>query len=220
MGACEVTNEQFARYDSAHDSGYCTKLRPSRYHKGPPLNDPRQPVVRVSWQQAMAFCGWLSTKTGLSCTLPTEAQWEYSCRAGTGTDLSYGGVAADFSPWANVADLRMAKGGFLREMLVLSYPADERFDDGYIVTAPVGMLQPNAWGLHDMHGNVAEWTATSYRPYPYTADDGRNDLSPKDPKVVRGGSFFDRPTRCRSAFRLAYPPWQAVYNVGFRVACP
>jgi formylglycine-generating enzyme required for sulfatase activity len=68
-----------------------------------------------------------------------------------------------------------------------------------------------------MHGNAAEWTRSTYRPYPYHDDDGRNADSPDGRKVVRGGSFYDRPKRCRSAFRLSYPAWQCVHNVGFRV---
>jgi len=96
-------------------------------------------------------------------------------------------------------------------------PRDERFNDGQLVSADVGGYQPNAWGLHDMHGNVAEWTRTVYRPYPYDASDGRNARPPTGLKVVRGGSWYDRPKRCRSAFRLAYRAYQPVYNVGLRV---
>ena len=68
-----------------------------------------------------------------------------------------------------------------------------------------------------MHGNVCEWTLSGYRPYPYREDDGRNDPSVGSTKVVRGGSWYDRPKRCRSASRLDYDPWQKVYNVGFRI---
>ena len=70
-----------------------------------------------------------------------------------------------------------------------------------------------------MHGNAAEWTRTTYRPYPYEAEDGRDAPSEDGRKVVRGGSWYDRPKRCASAFRLSYPAWQGVYNVGFRVVC-
>jgi len=88
-----------------------------------------------------------------------------------------------------------------------------------VVTANVGSCGPNAWGLYDMHGNACEWTRTTYRPYPYKADDGRAHPSQAGRKVVRGGSWCDRPKRCRSAFRLSYPAWQRVHNVGFRVVC-
>ena len=86
-----------------------------------------------------------------------------------------------------------------------------------MISADVGRYQPNAWGLNDMHGNVAEWTRTAYRPYPYDPGDGRDDLAAPGAKVVRGGSWFDRPQRATSSFRVHYPAWQHVYNVGFRV---
>ena len=87
------------------------------------------------------------------------------------------------------------------------------------MTVDIGSYLPNAWGLHDMHGNVWEWTRTSYQPYPYRGDDGRNSGSLDEGKVVRGGSWRDRPKRCRSAFRLSYRTYQVVHNVGFRVVC-
>ena len=96
-------------------------------------------------------------------------------------------------------------------------PSDERFADKFVATANVGSFRPNAWGLFDMHGNAAEWTLSAYKPYPYRADEGRNSLSAAGRNVVRGGSFYDRPKRCRSSHRLAYPPWQSVHNVGFRI---
>jgi formylglycine-generating enzyme required for sulfatase activity len=70
-----------------------------------------------------------------------------------------------------------------------------------------------------MHGNVCEWTRSDYRPYPYLDDDGRNAGSPTTPKAVRGGSWYDRPVRARSSFRVPYLPHQGVYDVGFRVIC-
>ena len=86
-----------------------------------------------------------------------------------------------------------------------------------LVTATVGSYRPNAWGLCDMHGNVWEWTRSAYAPYPYVAEDGRDTLGDAARRTVRGGSWYDRPQRCRSAFRLSYPGWQKVYNVGFRI---
>jgi formylglycine-generating enzyme required for sulfatase activity len=73
--------------------------------------------------------------------------------------------------------------------------------------------------LHDLHGNAAEWTRTVYQSYPYREGDGRNDVSASGERVVRGGSWYDRPQRATAAFRLAYPSWQRVYNVGFRITC-
>ena len=217
MGRCEVTNEQYRLFDPAHDSRYASHLNKDQTQRGYPLNEAKQPVARVSWEQAMAFCRWLSKKTGLRFSLPTEAQWEYACRAGTTTPLSYGGEDTDFSPFANLADASLSR--WSRRDSPDWFPKDARFTDRALVSSPVGTYQPNAWGLCDMHGNAAEWTRTTYAPYPYRADDGRDDGTSAGRKVVRGGSWFDRPMRCRSAFRLSYPAWQGVYNVGFRVVC-
>ncbi len=92
-------------------------------------------------------------------------------------------------------------------------------NDGALVAVAPGKYRPNPWGLFDMHGNVAEWTRTSYRPYPYVADDGRDDPQTAGRKVARGGSWFDRPRRSTSSYRLSYQPYQRVFNVGFRVVC-
>jgi len=232
IGTFEVSNRQYRRLDPDHVSGYFMKRYPGIDGPGLDLNDPGQPAVRVSWLQAMAFCRWLSEKTGREFSLPTEAQWEYACRAGRATAFSFGAAEADFAPFANLADRRMSlhpcvtggvdssitafKGnGIFQESLdggdVI---CDARFDDKRIATAPVGSYRANAWGLHDMHGNAAEWTRSVYGAYPYageTAGGGR--------RVVRGGSFRDRPKRARSGFRLAFPEWQRVHNVGFRVVC-
>ena len=211
MGKLEVTNEQFRRFDAAFDCGYDVKLHARSDDQGLPLNGPKQPAVRVSWDQAMAFCRWLSKETGRTFTLPTGAQWEWACRAGTATPLGYGGLDADFSRWANVGDrayaaVKNSTGGLEHLDPAGRALCDTRFDDRAAVTAPVGSYQPNAWGLHDLHGNAAEWTLSVEQP------GGAR-------RVVRGGSFYDRPARCRSAFRLAYPAWQRVFNVGFRIAC-
>ena len=82
------------------------------------------------------------------------------------------------------------------------------------MTDSVGKYPPNAWGLCDMHGNAAEWTRTAYRPYPYDPDDGRDDPAADGTKSVRGGSFYDRPQRARTAFRQHYPPWQRASTSG------
>ena len=223
----EVTNAEFARFDPAHDS----HVEPMHGYQfgihGYPANGPRQPVVRVSWQEAMAFCRWLGRKTGGKFDLPTEAQWEYACRAGTGTPFSYGTPATDFSRWANLGDLKLREFALdtFVQVRVLSnpnkyddwVPKDERFNDGGFVSVDVGSYRPNPWGLCDMHGNVWEWTRSAYRPYPYRDGDGRNDPAAEGLRVVRGGSWYDRPKRCTSSCRLAYRPYQGVFNVGFRV---
>lgn len=221
MAATEISNEQYARFNPSHDSRF--EHRSSwifaEEYLGWPLNRPRQPVVRVSWDEAMAFCRWLSARLGEEVTLPTEAQWEWACRAGTDTPLFYGGLDDDFSRFANLGDKnlrKLADEGWRPKSPDL-VPKDNRFDDGYLVTAEVGHYQPNAWGLYDMHGNAAEWTRSTYLPYPYPANDDRDDSASGTKKVVRGGSWRDRPKYSRSGFRLAYPGYQKVYNVGFRV---
>ncbi|MBI2301335.1 MAG: SUMF1/EgtB/PvdO family nonheme iron enzyme [Armatimonadetes bacterium] len=209
VGRCEVTNEQFARFDPAHDSRYISETNKDQTRRGIPVNGPRQPVVRVSWSEARAFCRWLSARLGARVDLPTEVQWEYACRAGSDTPLWFGGVDTDFAPFGNLADASLA--GLARGDSPKWAPRDGRFNDGALVTGDVGRYRPNAWGLCDMAGNAAEWTRSRYRPYPAQDDTGVGE------RVVRGGSWYDRPGRCRSAFRLGYPEWQRVYNVGFRV---
>ena len=221
MGKFEITNEQFARFDPTHDSRF--EHRSSwifaKAYLGWPVNEPKQPVVRVTWRQAMAFCRWLSERIGEPITLPSEAEWEYACRAGTATPLAYGSTDSDFSRYANLADvtIRELAYGSWRPKPPDIAPRDARFDDHALVTVGVGAYRPNVWGLHDMHGNAAEWTRTTFKPYPYDEHDGRNDPSAGGRKVVRGGSWYDRPKRARSAFRLRYAPYQPVFNVGFRV---
>ena len=215
MGKLEITNAQYALFDPGHDSAYISMTNKDQNHRGHAVNGPTQPVVRVSWEQAVAFCRWLSAETGQKFALPTEAQWEWACRAGTNSPLSYGGLDSDFSKFANVADAALER--FAQRDSPKWHPRDQRFNDGAMVTTNAGRYQPNAWGLCDLHGNAAEWTQTTYRPYPYNARDGRDNPAPHGAKSVRGGSWYDRPARARSSFRLDYEPWQRVYNVGFRV---
>jgi formylglycine-generating enzyme required for sulfatase activity len=215
MGAMEITNAQFAAFDTSHDSGVVSMTGKDQGDRGMPINQPNQPVVRVTWNEAMAFCKWLSQKTGKTFTLPTEEQWEWACRAGTESPFFYGNRDTDFAKFANLADASLNQ--LDRGDAPPWHPRDRRFNDGSGVTSDVGRYEPNAWGLRNMHGNAAEWTLTSYRPYPYADGDGRNDAKPDAMKTVRGGSWFDRPVRTGSATRLPYRPWQAVYNVGFRV---
>ena len=168
---------------------------------------------------AVGCCHWLSRQIGQQVRLPTQAQWEYACRAGSADPLSYGDVDTDFSKLANMADATIRElaydtdGRHTADLVA----RDNRCDDDALVTAVVGSYRPNAWGLYDMHGNVWEWTRSAYRRYPYVADDGRNGTTGDEPVAVRGGSWRDRPKRCRSAFRSSYPAWQRVLNIGFRV---
>ncbi len=228
MARLEVSNEQFARFDPLHDSGFISMHNKDHDTRGYPANLPRLPVIRVSWLQATAFCKWLSDQTGEKFTLPTEAQWEYACRAGAASAFSYGDMDTDFAPYANMGDYSLrglAVAGLpprpsnKPDPMLDWIPKDVRFNDKSVLAAEVGTYKPNPWGLCDMHGNVAEWTLSTYKAYPYDSADGRDAGTADGEKVVRGGSWFDRPLRCRSAFRLSYPSWQRVYNVGFRVIC-
>lgn len=221
-----MTNAQFARFDPRHDSRLESGdfIQFSQGERGWPMNEPLQPVVRVSWRRAMEFCAWLSAETGAEFTLPSEAEWEYACRAGTSTPFWYGGDDGDFAPFANLSDAtNQSIDPFSWEGRVEALPrwrpAEARVDDGYRVTAPVGLYRPNPWGLFDMHGNAAEWTRSAYRPYPYDPDDGRENPASPEKRVARGGSWYDPPARARAAFRQAYGPEQGVFDIGFRVCC-
>ncbi|MFA6244834.1 MAG: SUMF1/EgtB/PvdO family nonheme iron enzyme, partial [Candidatus Hydrogenedentales bacterium] len=222
IGKVEVTNRQYRCFDPLHDSGLETGevYQFGDDERGFTRNRPEQPVVQVSWDSAMAFCEWLSAKTGSTFTLPTEAQWEFACRAGTTTPLWYGTLDDDFSRFANVSDATHHSVYYPHEPNALPpwRPADTRFDDHWRVSAPVGSFAPNPWGLHDTHGNVAEWTRSVYVPYARTPAENQSADSPSR-KVVRGGSWLDYPKRARSAFRLHFERSQAIHDVGFRVVC-
>jgi formylglycine-generating enzyme required for sulfatase activity len=222
MGAFEITNAQYALFDPDHDSRYVNHLQTSVIERGYPVNEPQQPVVRISWERAMEFCEWLSARTGEKFTLPTEAQWEWACRAGGASPLNYGDTNDDFSRMSNLADSTLTMMSTRKtEPLHYIQPdwvlKDSNVNDRSLVTSAVGQYQPNVWGLYDMHGNASEWTRTAYRSYPYRDGDGRNTVKPDEERVVRGGSWYDRPARARSGHRLKYPTWQRVFDVGFRV---
>ena len=185
-------------------------------------------MVRVSWDEAMAFCRWLSARTGEKFTLPSEAQWEYACRAGTATPFYYRRPRhrflrlrqpgrrrlSDFASDPYSVDVPLKNPTPYDDWI----PKDARFNDKALVAVRPGQYRANAWGLYDMHGNVAEWTGSDY-----VADGaaGSSKLPPETAirKAVRGGSWRDVPRRSTSSFRLGYQPWQRVYNVGFRVIC-
>jgi len=208
MAKDEISNRQYALFDPQHDS----RLEPTDFlhfdpiKRGTPLNGPDQPVAKVSWQRAVEYCGWLSKATGLEVDLPTEEEWEWACRAGSEDPFWYGGWDCEFAPYANLADLQFNSASHSKTFQWRPAVLDQ--DDGYRVSAPVGSYRPNPWGLCDMHGNVAEWTASVYR-------DGPNSAATK--RVVRGGSWSDRPKWAAAEVRWGYREFQKVYNVGFRI---
>jgi formylglycine-generating enzyme required for sulfatase activity len=212
MGRFEVTNGQYARFDGEHNSGVINERWKDRSRRGTPIDAPELPVVRINWHRAMAFCRWLSEKTGESCTLPTEAQWEWACRAGTDARFAAGDYQPGMPAFANIADETARKWNHGR--------AETGYNDGVHFTAAGGHFAPNTWGLYDMHGNVAEWCLSTYRSYPYSATDGRDDPANPGQKVVRGGSWNDTLNQATSASRWRCLPYKPVYNVGFRVVFP
>lgn len=224
IGRFEITNQQYQLFDPYHNSRYYAKRHAKSDDQGMPLNHPNQPAVRVSWEQAMAYCDWLSQKTGMTFTLPTEEQWEFACRAGSGKTLFYGSVDDDFSLYANLAGEEFSKGqqknglqitgGVEHLALEGAVLSETRFHDGFVVTSPIGSFQPNAFGIFDMHGNVSEWTLSNSR---LCGDSDHDDCTITEEKIVRGGSFFDRPERSRSASWMSYPKWRRIFHVGFRV---
>ena len=225
----EIQNQQYHAFDPDHDSRYQDEFGKDHVFPGHIGNHRRQPVVRVSWNEAMRFCEWLSKTCKVKASLPTEAQWEWAARAGTASSFPWGGLDDDFSKFANFADrdvrfqvVGFDGGGNIRRRhpfaIWQNYPLhEERWQDDWFNLNYVGRANCNRWGLYDMHGNAAEWTLSDYAPYPYVDADGRNDRSPTAKKTVRGGSFASRPRDGTSSFRLGYEPWQAVYDVGFRV---
>jgi len=235
MGATEITMAQFRQFDPTFENGVYDKHYKDQVNRGYFMNESNFPAIRVSWEQANAFCAWLSKKTGKTVRLPTEAQWEWACRAGTATPMNYGDINADFSKHENLADytmIEMAVSGVDPKPIAYGNDPnpkqkpsplwdyelrDRRYNDGVLHLANVGRYEPNAWGLYDMHGNVAEWTRSAYRPYPYVEDDGRNSTTVDERKVVRGGSWYRRQIRATSSWRWGYPGWMKPFDVGFRV---
>lgn len=230
MAKHEISNAQFRKFDPNHDSRVADALNYQFGQRPWSLNADDQPVCRVSFRQALAFCAWLSEQSGKQVTLPTEAEWEWAARAGTDTPFPFGDLAADFSRSGNFADASIAR--FAACTAAASYHAirtipnpgkydlpllrDDTHNDGQQLAAPPGGYTANAFGLHDMHGNVAEWTLSRYLPYPY-AHDTRNDPAIAGERVVRGGSWWNRPFQCTSSHRAVFQDYQPVMWVGFRV---
>ena len=169
------------------------------------------PVVNVSWNDAVAFCEWLSKKEAKTYRLPTEAEWEYACRAGTTTRYYSGDDPETLAKVANVADARL-------KAKLPGWRGGIKASDGYVFTAPVGQFKPNAFGLYDMHGNAWQWCADRYGLYgDLPADDPTGPETGHD-RVVRGGSWDGNPPYARSAKRLGLAPAHRSCITGFRVA--
>jgi formylglycine-generating enzyme required for sulfatase activity len=165
----------------------------------------RKPVSAVSWEQAIEFCRRLSQRTGLFFTLPSEAQWEYACRAGTTTPFAFG---ATITP------------------KLANYDAIVGYADGPVgrrseSSTDVASFPANAWGLYDMHGNIYELCLDNWHSsYQGAPTDGSPWLAAGEVyKLLRGGSWARFPQDCRSASRRLCMPWHGDIDEGFRVVC-
>ncbi|MCX5677393.1 MAG: formylglycine-generating enzyme family protein [Planctomycetota bacterium] len=178
LGVTEVTQPQYEAVMGTNPSAF---------------KEPTNPVEKVSWNDAIEFCRKLSEKTRKTFRLPTEAEREYACRAGSKTRFSFGDSESVLGEYAWYASNSGGK------------------------THPVGQKKPNPWGLYDMHGNVAEWCADWYADYPKAAVTDPQGPASGTYRVLRGGSWYPTPDGCRSAFRN-YGTLGIRYNVfGFRV---
>ncbi len=196
------TEVTFAQYDAYADA--TGRAKPSDSGWG---RDDR-PVIYVSWDDAQAYVRWLGAMIGHTCRLPSEAEWEYAARAGTKTKYAL--------PAPHGSDDIGGKG--------LANCADCGSEWGGKQTAPVASFPANAWGLHDMHGNVWEWVEDCYHEsYEDAPDDGRawrgEDGGDCSYRVLRGGSWGSNQGIARSAFRLRYNPDIRGSYIGFRVVC-
>ena len=230
LGVTAVTRGQFAAF--VKDAGYRTD--PEKGGLGIGWDDnkkdwveggsrPRNPgfaqtdehpVVKVSWNDAVAFCKWLSEKDGKEYRLPTEAQWEYACRAGSRTRFSFGDDGEEMAKHANVADATF------RQVTGMTWGIKR--SDGYAFTSPVGKYQENAFGLFDMHGNAMQWCSDVYADYPEAGVTDPQGPPAKEGslRVLRGGCWRNEPIYCRSASRYRGSPSDGGVCVGFRLSAP
>ena len=178
--------------------------------------DRQLPLDRMSWEQAIDFCRKLSTITGRRYTLPSEAQWEYACRAGTAGPFHFGDAIAQ--QLARYDDDEIYDVKLIQDIDKAKEAMNFQSANSVV---PVGLFPANAWGLHDMHGNVAEWCLDSWHwSYADAPSDGsawldEEDGAPGVNRVRRGGSCRNHSARCRSAARNGIPYMLA----GFRVVC-
>ncbi len=177
--------------------------------------DGDHPVVCVTWNDAMAYIDWINSKVdGQPYRLPTESEWEYTARAGTITPYWWGDEQAAFCQWTNGAD------SIARERYQI-WDRAGTCSDGFLYTAPVGHYQkPNAFGVHDMVGNVWEWVADCYQAQLSNVYFSEQQLASTgcEKRAVRGGAWDYSPLYLRTAYRGAWNPSEGFSNFGFRVA--
>ncbi len=201
LGRFEMTNRDYRRFDPEHDSGD---------RDGFDLDHDDSPVVNISWLDAQRYIEWLNGQKEGIFRLPTEAEWEYACRAGTSSVVYWGDLDEKSGQYANGADETFLT--YMPKWITLSTT------DGYVVQAPVGSFKPNQWGLYDMIGNVTEYCQDWWGPY--TA---KTQIDPEGPKsgrfrIVRGGSYGSYPSGYRAAARRYDDfPHEKEINGGFRL---
>jgi formylglycine-generating enzyme len=202
IGKTEVTNGQYKQFRPQHESGES---------QGSTLNNDYQPVVNVSWEDAVAFAQWLSRKSGQSYRLPTEAEWEYAARAGSDTSRFWGNSPDNACVYANVADMAAKK----QWAQWTTFPCN----DGYPLSAPVGSFKPNSYGLNDMLGNVWEWCEDIYNSEAYTKLPKNNPVfnGSGEYRVMRGGGWSNGPLGIRSSHRVGLSPNFGHHALGFRL---
>ncbi len=202
MQITEVTNGEYRKYKPDHQSGA---------HDGHSLDGENQPVVEVSWEDAEAFAAWLGKQDpSRSYRLPTEAEWEHACRAGTRTAYAWGDDAAEGWRHANAND-PMTKEAF-------GFPWDGwPRDDGHRVTAPVASYPTNVWGLYDLSGNVSEWCSDWYGEYARGRATDPTGPASGAWRVLRGGSWYNYPGDVRSAYRSRDDPDFRFLSGGLRL---
>ncbi len=175
--------------------------------------DDDHPVVNVTWNDAQALADWLGRTEGRRYRLPTEAEWEYACRAGTRTRYSGDDDPRSLLRTGNVFDASAARHWPRWQPMALDG------DDGFAFTAPVGSFAPNAWGLHDMHGNVWEWVADWHGDEYYAASPVDDPQGPAEGtvRVRRGGSWHTWPFYARASYRNWNAPATRYTLVGIRL---
>lgn len=233
LGKMLVTVDQFSVF--AQDTGYKTDAERTGSTTGFRIRDGKfefvrggatwqqpsfqqagnHPVVHVSWNDAQAFCAWLSKKTGTTVVLPTEAQWEYAARAGTTTAYPWGDNPEDGQGWINGADQT------LKAQLTNPPPEMEFFGwhDGFVFTSPVGSFRANAFGVYDMTGNVWQWINDLYEPYRAESAIDPAGAASGTRRILRGGSWMFHARYSRLAgYRNYQVPETSTGRDGFRIA--
>ena len=224
-GKFEVTRGEYRAFAEAtgHRGEGCFvwggsdfRMEPAKSWREPGFaQDDTHPVTCVSWEDASAYAAWLSRRTGRKYRLPTEAEWEYAARAGTTTTRYWGDDANRSCEYSNGADRSTAA-----RVPGASGWGVADCDDRHPYTAPVGSFRPNAFGLHDMLGNVEEWTQDcwqgDYRGAPI--DGSAATAGDCSLRAVRGGAWDDAPVGVPAAYRVGSPVTIRVHRRGFRVA--